>query len=104
MLSLRDFNKTIEWMRKCQCVFYFSDNPIRNKNIIEYASKFIPKCTCLIQAIAFKILGSSDPDIKLVIGVSNKNKFESHAWVAKNDQVVFGGAASVDKFTRLVDF
>lgn len=104
MLSMRNFGKTIEWMSRCNYVFYFSDNLIRNKNAIEFLSKFIPNCTCLIQAIAFKTLSSSDADIKLVIGISKINQFESHAWVCKNDEIIFGGAGSVEKFTTLVDF
>ena len=91
-------------MKECHSVFYFSGNLIRNKKAIEFSSKFIPKCTCLIQAMAFKILSASDPDLRLVIGISNKNQFESHAWVCKNDKVIFGGAGSIEKFTKLVDF
>ena len=84
--------------------FYFSDNLIRNKKAIEFTSKFIPKCTCLIQAIAFKVMRSSDPGITLVIGVSRTDQFESHAWICKNDKIILGGADSATKFTKLVAF
>ena len=102
MLSIRDFKETIDWMRRCSSSFYFSDNLIRNKKAIELSSKFIPNCTCLIQAIAFKVMRSSDSRIMLVIGISKKDQFESHAWVCKGDKIVFGGLDSATKFTKLV--
>lgn len=104
MLSIRDFGKTIDWMRRCNTSFYFSDNLIRNKKAIEFSSKFIPNCTCLIQAIAFKVMRSSDSGIILVIGVSKRHQFESHAWVCRGDKIVFGGSNSATKFTKLVSF
>ena len=104
MLSTRDFKKTIDWMRRCNSSFYFSDNLIRNKKAIEFTSKFIPNCTCLIQAIAFKVMRSSDPGIMLVIGVSKTDQFESHAWICKDNNIVFGGSDSATKFTKLVAF
>ena len=104
MLSVRDFSETLDWMKKCNAFFYLSDNLINNKKAIEFSSKFIPKCTCLIQAIAFKVMSSSDPEIMLVIGVSKKDRFESHAWVCKDNKIVFGGSDSAIKFTKLAAF
>ena len=104
MLSVRDFGNTIEWMRKCNFSFYFSDDLSRNRKAIEFASKFIPNCTCLIKAIAFKVMRSSDTGIMLIIGVAKNNQFESHAWICKNDKVILGGVDSATKFTKLVAF
>ena len=104
MLSIRGFKETIDWMKRYNSSFYFSDNLIRNKKAIEFTSKFIPKCTCLIQAIAFKAMRPSDLGITLVIGVSKTDQFESHAWICKNDNIVFGGSDSSIKFTKLVVF
>ena len=47
---------------------------------------------------------SSDTGIMLIIGVAKKNQFESHAWICKNDRVVFGGSESASQFTKLVAF
>lgn len=104
MLSIRDFKETIDWMKRCNSSLFFSDDLTRNKKAIEFTAKFVPKCTCLIQAIAFKVMRSSDSGITLVIGVSKKDQFESHAWVCKNDKIVFGGSGSAQKFTKLVAF
>ena len=91
-------------MKKCSVAFYFSENLNRNKKAIESLSMFVPKCTCLVQAMAFKILSPSDSRIKLVIGIAKKDKFKSHAWVCMNDDIVFGGSANAAEFTKLVDF
>ena len=91
-------------MSTFQFTFYFADNLNRNKKVIESLSMFVPNCTCLIQAMAFKILGSPRSEIRLVIGVSKKDKFESHAWACKDDKIVFGGYQSAKKFTKLIDF
>ena len=104
MLSIRNFRRTIDWMRNCKASFYFADNLIRNKNVIEFSSKFIPNCTCLIQAIAFKVMRSSDPELMLIIGISKKDQFESHAWISQGNRIVFGGSDSNTKFTELVAF
>ncbi len=103
-LSVCKFGKTIEFVQRFPFAFYFSDSLPRNKKAVELFSKFIPKCTCLIQAMAFKVLSSYDSDMKLVIGISKKGQFESHAWVSKNNKVVFGGSDSIIKFTRIIDF
>ena len=102
MLSLRDFSETLHWMKKCNTSFYLSDNLIRNKKAIEFSSKLVPNCTCLIQAIAFKVMRASDPEIILVIGISKTEQFESHAWICKNDRIILGGEDSATKFTKLV--
>ena len=104
MLSVRDFSETLNWMKKSNISLCFSDNLIRNKKAIEFSSKLVPNCTCLIQAIAFKVMRSSDPEIMLVIGISKTDQFESHAWICKNDKIILGGADSATKFTKLVAF
>ena len=104
MLSVRDFSKTLDWMKKCKTSFYLSDNLIWNKKAIEFSSKLVPNCTCLIQAIAFKVMRSSDPEIMLVIGITKTDQFESHAWISRGNTIVFGGSDSNTKFTELVAF
>ena len=104
MLSFRDFSETLDWMKKCNTSFYLSDNLSSNKKAIEFSSKLVPNCTCLIQAIAFKVMRSSDPEIMLVIGISKTDQFESHAWICKDNKIVFGGSDSAIKFTKLAVF
>tara|TARA_X000000368_G_scaffold280857_1_gene222810 strand:- start:4759 stop:4914 length:156 start_codon:yes stop_codon:yes gene_type:complete len=46
---------------------------------------------------------SNDLDnLKLVIGISNDEKFESHAWVEKEREIIFGKTKDIDKFKPIL--
>jgi hypothetical protein len=59
---------------------------------IHMMSRFTPKATCLVRALAGQILLSSygyDSNIK--IGVSrDKGEFEAHAWLENDGRIVLG--------------
>lgn len=56
---------------------------------INVASKIIPS-TCLQKSLILKYYLRTNPDYSLVIGVSNKTKFEAHAWVSFQEKIIFG--------------
>jgi len=64
----------------------------RLQTMIVAASRYVPRATCLVQALAGYILFSKygyQPSIK--IGVSTLNgEFEAHAWLEHGDRVVLG--------------
>ena len=58
---------------------------------VRAVSQYVPKATCLTQAITAQILLSRHNLIsKLKIGVMKKEEFEAHAWLEINDQIVLG--------------
>ncbi len=65
---------------------------VRLRIMITVASRYVPRATCLVQALAGYILFSKygyQPSIK--IGVSTLNgEFEAHAWLEDNNRVVLG--------------
>lgn len=65
---------------------------VRLRTMIMVSSRYIPRATCLVQALAGYILFSKygyQPSIK--IGVSTLNgEFEAHAWLEQGDRVVLG--------------
>lgn len=63
----------------------------------------MPNCTCLIKATAFKILGRSNLDVKLVIGIISKPKFLSHAWIEFKGRVVFGEIENQSEYQSLLE-
>ena len=65
-------------------------------------SKFVPKCTCLVQAMAFKVLCRKNSDLRIIIGVRNQVIFESHAWVCEKNKIVFGEFKDNKTFTPLI--
>lgn len=69
---------------------------------VKVASYYIPKSTCLVQAITAQILMTHyNYDSILRIGVNKSNDFEAHAWVEINNKVVLG-ESSMD-FVPILD-
>lgn len=59
---------------------------------VSSASRFVPRATCLTQAVALHVLlKRAGYQSRLRIGVSSTaGEFESHAWVENQDRVVIG--------------
>lgn len=54
-------------------------------------SSYIPRATCLVQAITVHILlAHNGYDSTIKIGVNNLKNFEAHAWVEKNNDIILG--------------
>lgn len=58
---------------------------------VRVVSPYVPKATCLTQTITAQILLSRHNYFsKLKIGVMKEEKFEAHAWLEIDDQIVLG--------------
>lgn len=64
----------------------------RLRIMIMVASKYVPRATCLVQALAGYILFSKyGYNTSIKIGVLNENgEFEAHAWLEHDEKVVLG--------------
>jgi hypothetical protein len=69
---------------------------------VRIASQYIPKATCLTQAVALQaLLTRAGHEARIEIGVARaESGFEAHAWVSCGDQVVIGGP-DVTRYERL---
>jgi hypothetical protein len=80
-------------------------SPVNIKKIIwaiNCTDIFVLKSTCLTKAITAQILLNQNDHASIVkIGVSKKAKFEAHAWVEVDGQVVLGN--SKKQFVSIVD-
>lgn len=72
-------------------------NPKNSKKVediiwsVMVATHYVPKSTCLVQAITAQILMTHyNHDSILRIGVKKSKDFEAHAWVEINSKIVFG--------------
>lgn len=74
----------------------------RLKIIIVAASRYVPRATCLVQALAGYILFSKyGYSTSIKIGVLNENgEFEAHAWLEHGEKVVLG--ESEKNFTTIL--
>jgi hypothetical protein len=73
---------------------------------IPRAAKFVPRATCLTQAMAAQYLLSRrgcPATIRIGVGQS-VGRFSAHAWLLCGDRVVVGGSdASLARYTHLTD-
>lgn len=71
----------------------------RLKAMIVIVSRYVPRATCLVQALAGHILFSRHGyTTSIKIGVLNENgEFEAHAWLEHDDLVVLGESEKVFK-------
>ncbi len=71
---------------------------------IKTANRYIPRTTCLAQALAAQLLFSHyGHSTRLYIGVakSSAGKLLAHAWVESRGEVVIGGLADIPRYTPL---
>jgi hypothetical protein len=78
----------------------------RVTSIVEVCSRYVPRATCLTQALVTRtLLARSGQCSKLRLGVQKKNSvFKAHAWVEVNGKVVIGGSPGRLSFTVLRHF
>lgn len=71
------------------------------------AARFVPKATCLTQALAAqRLLRAAGHPSTIRIGVAREDdgRFLAHAWLMSGDHVVIGGAArDLQRYTTLAD-
>ena len=59
--------------------------------------------SCLECAIFIKKFFSNLPDLRLFVGVKNKNHdFESHAWVKKGEEYIFGHIKDINEYKEIL--
>jgi hypothetical protein len=71
---------------------------------VTVASRYVPKATCLTQALATQVLlARRGHSVHLRIGVAHieTGEFQAHAWVECHGRVVIGGADAPVRFTPL---
>ena len=70
---------------------------------VRLASRYLPRTTCLPEALTIQILLSWHGHMsRLHIGVALAQKFEAHAWVECDGSVVIGGAERLGRFTPIL--
>ncbi|BDZ71687.1 lasso peptide biosynthesis B2 protein [Methanobacterium petrolearium] len=95
MLWLFPFSFVQKRVQKIASYFSRSDMKVpmnRIRFMIHMASRYVPRATCLVQALAGYILFSKYGYHTLIkIGVSNEDGvFEAHAWLEYGENVVLG--------------
>ena len=72
--------------------------------LAKHASNFVPGATCLVQALAGKVVfGLHGCEPKLVIGVrkDGPNDILSHAWLEYDGQTIIGNLEDIDEYVQI---
>jgi Transglutaminase-like superfamily len=115
-LALLTVVKIALWMLSFQHVTRFVKIPNRPRPVhrsftpqqvvwaVQLASRYVPRATCLPQALTTQILLSWHGHLsRLHIGVMVvAQKFEAHAWVECDGRVVIGEAEEIERYTPIL--
>jgi len=72
---------------------------------VRLASRYVPRATCLVQALSTQILlGRHGHAGQVHIGVAldAQREFQAHAWVESGGEVLIGGSEELDGYTPLL--
>jgi hypothetical protein len=64
---------------------------------VQAASRCVPQATCLTQALSLQILmvrRGHDADVHIGVAKDEAGKFEAHAWVESEGQILIGGVGA----------
>ena len=99
-LSKLGIKKVIFGLAKRKAVILTESSSVSEK-IILCASLFVPKCSCFVQAVVFKMIMSCNS--KLVIGVAREPNFSSHAWIEQSGQIIFGEISNLKQYVPIME-
>jgi hypothetical protein len=73
---------------------------------VQVASRYVPRATCLTQALAAQaLLGFGGIPASVQIGVAKEmGNFEAHAWLESGGKILMGGAEAAQRYTQLLSF
>jgi len=101
-INFRSFKKIILLIEKTDLSFFFNKDIKKNIKVINKISTFLPGYTCLLGSSILKMISNDLDNLKLVIGISNDEGFESHAWIEKERKIIFGKTEDIDKFKPIL--
>lgn len=108
-LWVRPFSKIYAWATKVR-TGQPGDCPLDRKAVykvvwaISAAARRVPKATCLTQALATQImLGRRGHRTVLQFGIQKRDggKFDAHAWIERDGEVLIGFNDNFNELTRL---
>lgn len=86
--------------------FWVSNRPSANRIAwgVRASSHYVPKATCLPQALAAQYLlarSAYPADLQIGVARDKHGKLEAHAWVISENQIIIGNVRNVDQFVSL---
>jgi hypothetical protein len=72
---------------------------------VRLASRYVPRATCLVQALATQVLlerNGHAGEVHIGVSLDAKLGFSAHAWVESQGKVLIGGAHELDRFRPML--
>lgn len=104
LLSFRDLQRLVGKISQPSSPGKNDDNPDRVAWAVWTASRYIPKATCLAQALTTQIMiARQGQSSELIIGVSREGEsaMKAHAWLEIDGRSIIGGH-QLDGYTKLM--
>ena len=101
-LRFKGIDRIIKMSKGSYAFFICNQSLSRNVKAIEIISLIIPGCTCLIKAAALKIISPGYLKMVMVIGISNYDHFQSHAWIEIDNKVILAAAENQDLYKPIL--
>jgi Transglutaminase-like superfamily len=74
---------------------------------VRVASRYIPRATCLTQALAAQILFGLDgipASVRIGVAKEKAGDFQAHAWLESGGKILIGGIDADQRYTPLLAF
>ena len=99
-LSVFGFGKYIELIKKPRYNILYLNKLIYVSRSLELICSILPYITCLVRASVLKIIFNEEDSLKIIIGIKNNsdNRFESHAWVTFNDEIILNNENKIESY------
>lgn len=81
-------------------------DPERIAWAVKTSSRYVPRATCLTQALVTRLLLSQNgyhPELRIGVALRDQGKLEAHAWVEYQGRVLIG-ETEAGRYTPLPDF
>jgi len=74
---------------------------------VRVASRYVPRATCLTQALAAQVLlglGGVPASVRIGVAKEKGGDFEAHAWLESGGKILLGGIDAEQRYTPLLAF
>lgn len=72
---------------------------------VRLASRYVPRATCLVQALATQILlgrRGYAGQVHIGVALNGKSGFRAHAWVESQGEILIGGSEELDGYAPML--
>jgi len=99
-LSVFGFGNYIKLIKKPRHNTLYLNKLVHVSKSLKMICSILPNISCLVRASVLKIIFNGENSLKIIIGIKNNTdgKFESHAWVTFNDEIILNNDNKIESY------